>query len=251
MSEISLRQKWRRKEDEERWSRLDACGKSAEYFVEIETALHEASHAAAALHIGLTVQYAELGWNGVSSGRVCVDQYRYDTGEVLEAEKHIFFFLAAIAMAETYHLSKGGLCYDWQDIRGLLAFVDDPEKVEAEMLQKAQQFVVEYKDQIFRLARALQNHRRLDGDTAARIFNGTEPVEIPQSFLDAVALMDTVTWLDPAPPKQSTEQPPEQSTEPVQPVRAALSSGGAPGTVFSESGCGVSEAMPADPRPMP
>ncbi len=169
------------------------------YRQEVCVSLHEASHLAAALHVGQPVNYAEIidvphiPFKHTAGGVFCFPDHSSDK----TITDDVFVAMAAIAMTKIYYLSPFGVGGDWKNVRSHLALLEKTDKVEKKIAWKARRFVVRHGNQIFRLAHALQTRRRLDAEESKRIYRGKELVIVPGRFLDAVGVLRNVRWDEP------------------------------------------------------
>jgi hypothetical protein len=170
--------------------------KEIHYLTEVCVSLHEASHLAASLHSHFPVNYAEI--IDVPPNKTAGNVHCFLPSVESDKTKaaNAFVAMAAIAMTKNYHLTPFGIGGDWKNFRERIAGMQNTENVEKRLTWKAHQFVLKHRDQIFRLAHALQTRRRLDAEEAKRIYRGEEAVVVPRSFLDAVKKLPGRKWLD-------------------------------------------------------
>jgi hypothetical protein len=193
-------------------SRIELDEEMGIYLGQINTCIHEAAHGCGALHVGVGLQYIEIGLDDISFGRVMTPTQILSDGRIAYPERRAFVSACGIAAAQVYHLRRGGTGHDLTKVREWLASIEDADKIERKILWKARQFVAKHKSRIFKVAHALQLQKRLDGQTTNRIFCGTEEVIVPRKFLDAVGMMQSVRWVDTYLGLRAFKYPVEHST---------------------------------------
>jgi len=158
---------------------------------DVNTALHEAGHLAAAISLGIPA-IARIGYDGTSSGRMNYDS----TGVSLESNLLITF--AGIVVVEKFHLREAGLVLDLADIdKALLSLpVAEAVAIKAKARLDGEEFVEQHLPGILRLALALIERRHLDEDTARKVFEGRIKMNVPEEFCEALKLLPRAVWLE-------------------------------------------------------
>jgi hypothetical protein len=163
--------------------------KQREYLQDVNSALHEAGHLAAAISRGIPA-IARIGYDGFSSARMNYDPI----GVSLEDE--VFLTFAGIAVVEKFHLRKLGLALDLEDIEKAVARlpVEEAEHLKAQARRDAEQFVANplALGGILRLAIVLIERRSLDEEAAKKVFAGE--VEASDEFCEAIRLLPRAIW---------------------------------------------------------
>ena len=161
------------------------------YLQDVNTALHESGHLAAAISLGIPA-IARIGYDGFSSGRTNFDS----TGISLESNLLITF--AGIVVVEKFQLRKAGLTLDLADIDKALASLPatEADSIKVKTRLDAEIFVEQHLGCIFRLAIALIEKRYLDEPTAKKVFMGEIKVEASDEFCEAIQLLPRAVWLE-------------------------------------------------------
>jgi hypothetical protein len=161
------------------------------YLQDLNSALHESGHLAAAIHRGVP-SIAKIGWDGFSSGRMNYDP----TG--VSVENSLFITFGGIVVVEKFQLRRAGLALDLADIEKALVSVSvaEAEILRAKVRRDAETFVDAHLGCIFRLALALIEKRSLDEHTATKVFTGEIEIQAPDEFCDALNLLPRAVWLE-------------------------------------------------------
>lgn len=157
----------------------------------VSSAMHEASHLAAALECRLAVNYAEVKLDEMSSGRTDLTGF-YENDKPATVGDLLFTAYAGIEADSVFNLDPGHNT-DEILVARLAALLPEAiaEQVKGYYRSQARKFIAEQKDTVFKLAEALMTRQRVTGDEAKAVSaNGG----VSRVFLDAVNLLKLVTW---------------------------------------------------------